>query len=98
MRSQAEENAAFLRAERRNRILVEVAVAAALAVFLYFNFRHPADPLHNSNAVTECRSDYTKARSARDTAIVDRRAPLPDPEGLDRRVTCGDLRRFGRLR
>lgn len=48
--------------------------------------------------IHECRRLYTKAHSATDTAQIDRTIPLAvNPKFASQQVTCGTLRRLGRL-
>jgi hypothetical protein len=95
--SKQAENEAFLRAERRKRILISVAVIVVAAVLIWAWMRDPPDPLNNSYAIQSCRADYQRARSDADTAIIDERMPISDPEAPTPKVSCRELRMSGRL-
>ena len=43
--------------------------------------------------VAQCRADYARAYSARDSAIVDQRTPLVSREQAAAAMSCGFLRR-----
>ena len=72
-----------------------IAIFVVLAVLLWFvqMRRAPMQLLERR----DCQRAYEAARTAADSAIVDARQPL-DASRSDRgAVTCGELRRTGRL-
>jgi hypothetical protein len=97
MSSRKEENAVFLRTERRNHMLIGLAIALGLAGVLWMGLRHPTDPLHQPAVARMCRAAYAQVSSSPDTAIVDLMAPVVDPEVPAPKLTCGELRMAGRL-
>ncbi len=97
MTSRRAENEAFLRAQRRKRVLMSMAVIVVTAVLIWAWMRDPPDPLNNSYAIQSCRADYQRARSNADTAIIDERMPVRDPEAPTPKVSCRELRMSGRL-
>ena len=44
-----------------------------------------------------CRADYRRAKTAVDTAMVDQRRPMIDPDLVSVAVSCGELRRGGKI-
>jgi hypothetical protein len=96
--SRRNENAAFLRVERRNRILIGLAIVLGAALTFWFGVRHPADPLRNPAVARTCESLYAGAASPAETTMVDVQAPMLDPSVPETKVSCGELRRADRLR
>jgi hypothetical protein len=97
MSTRREQNSAFLRAEQRKRLLLGLAVAVGVSVIVWLGIRHPEDPLDQPGVARMCVESYLKVQTGDDTAIVDSRAPVLDPEVPAPKVTCGELRRAGRL-
>ena len=81
----------------RGAVLAVLAVfAALLALYVAGYGRAPSWPLE-VGAVQWCQSRYATARTAVDTAIIDRQR-LQSPRQPAGGVDCGALRRGGRLR
>jgi hypothetical protein len=95
--SRRAENEAFLRGERRKRIVIGMTAIIVTIVLIWAWMRDPPDPLNNPYAIQSCRADYQRARSGVDTAIIDERMPIGDPEDPAPKVSCRELRMSGRL-
>jgi hypothetical protein len=85
--------------------LPETVVPALLATaFIFFaawlvwRQRVPSVyPLDTMRTVSECRVSYSRARSALESASVDRQAPISSKASAVAKVACGELRRSGTL-
>ena len=44
-----------------------------------------------------CEAEYARAGSAADSSAIDQHQPMVDPEDGPARVTCGELRRAGKI-
>jgi len=94
--SRSEELMAFLRSERRKRLLVGLAVAAAVVAILWSSLRNPPNGL--AGVARLCNEAYLRSRTAAESAFVDREAPIDYPEEPKPKVTCGELRATGEIR
>ena len=89
--------ASFDRRERVAKIATWVGIAlVALLIVVFWSRRQPADARGHIAAL--CAPEYQRAKTAVDTAVIDRRQPFVDPEDVPAGVSCGELRRAGKLR
>jgi hypothetical protein len=73
-------------------------VFIAFGAWLIWRQRVPsAYPLDTMRTVSECRASYAHARSALDSASIDRQVPISSKASAVAKVTCGELRRSGAL-
>ena len=74
-------------------ILAVVALVTAL-----WGSRLFSGPTYDPMAIERCRSDYRRARTPTDSAIVDARVPMDTKLQASSPVSCRELRILGRLR
>jgi hypothetical protein len=88
--------ASFDRRERIAKIATWVGIAlVALLVVVFWSQRQPADA--REHIVALCAPEYQRAKTAVDTAVIDRRQPFVDPTDVPAGVSCGELRRAGKI-
>ena len=88
--------ASFDRRERIAKIATWVGIAlVALLVVVIWSRRQPADAREHIAAL--CTPEYQRAKTAVDTAVIDRRQPFVDPTDVLAGVSCGELRRAGKI-
>jgi hypothetical protein len=87
----------FERLERW-KVLGALLAAVTLAAFVVWSLRLWEPHGGRSSSAALCAADYKRARNATDSAIVDRRQPVVFPDDALARLTCGELRRAGKVR
>jgi hypothetical protein len=87
-------------ATRRGATALGVAglllVAGAILGFYLLRANRLSLPV-DSIAAQTCRADYSRARTGVDTATIDSRRPITSRAQAPVALTCGALRRSGRL-
>ena len=80
------------------RVFWVIVAAILVTLVLWWEFRSPLDPLTQQQVAQACRTDYAKARTPAESVSVDRESPVLDRTTAVVRMTCGELRRTGKLR
>jgi hypothetical protein len=82
----------------RRKLLVALLGAVVLLLLVVWSLRLWKPHGQASSIAVLCAADYKRARNAMDSATVDRRRPIVFPEDALARLTCGELRRAGKIR
>ena len=88
---------AFDRAERINRVGWVLVAMLAIAVFVWWHRGRPVLPIDERVIGTECKVRYSRVMTPADSLVIDMQAPVMDPETAPANITCGELRRAGKL-
>ena len=88
--------ASFDRRDRIVKIATWFGIAlVTLLVIVFWSRRQPADAREHIAAL--CTPEYQRAKTAVDTDVIDRRQPFVDPTDVPAGVSCGELRRAGKI-
>jgi len=89
--------AAFNRRERITKLAIWLAIVAFLIIYAW-TWRRRA-PWENPGSVAVlCAERYHQARTLADTQVVDVAKPFIDKADLVASISCGELRRAGRIK
>jgi hypothetical protein len=89
--------AAFDRAETVKWFGWLAVFALMILIYLWSRGSRLVDRGDEVWIVEQCKPAYARAQNAFDSTTVDRLEPISDPTAPHARITCGDLRRAGKL-